>query len=180
MKLVAAKKSNKLIFSGIDDFRDDDGDGLNGKICKCIEEVLTDDDFFGEITTFFVDSKSGYFKAGIEFDSALDRENVWRNRFSFGKRYNLFIEPYLSAKQNNIKNSLIECWYKFKKYKVDKEEQAPRFLVLQGGLLFDSKVFQFDSNKVITSFQKHLNGLCQEDIFPSTEVDDADETDSAK
>ena len=60
MKLVAAKKSNKLIFSGRDDFRDDgDGDDLNGKTCKCIEEVLTDDDFFGEITTFFVDSKSG-------------------------------------------------------------------------------------------------------------------------
>lgn len=95
MKLVAAKKSNKLIFSGRDDFCDDDD--LNKQNCKCIEEVLTVDGFFGEFTHFFVDCKSGYFKTGIEFDSALDRENIWRNRFSFEKKIHLFIEPYLSV-----------------------------------------------------------------------------------
>ena len=88
--------------------------------------------------------------------------------------------PCLEKEVVSLLYSSLKCWYKFKKYKVDKEEQVPHFLILQGGLLFDSKVFQFDSNKVITSFQKHLNGLCQKDIFPSTEVDDADKTDSAK
>ena len=108
---------------------------------------------------------------GISFNSVEDHDMVWQQRFTLGKKYKLFVDVVLPTKQKKVRAALIEEWHKFKQHKIQEGEEAASFLKTERGIVFDSKFYKYESLKAIGLFKRHLNDLCDGDLFSGEEVE---------
>ena len=74
------------------------------------------------------------------------------------------MDVILPTKQRKVRAARIGEWHKFKQHKIQKGEEVARFLKLESGLVFESKLYRFDSMKSIGLFKSKLNEMCNGDL----------------
>ena len=86
------------------------------KLRSMINEILVDDEDLNVSQRWSV-SKSRVIGDdlifSIDFLSSEDRQIVWQQRFSLGKKYNLYVDVILHTKQRKVRAALIGEWHKF-------------------------------------------------------------------
>ena len=140
------------------------------KLRSMINEILVDDEDLNVSQRCSV-SKSRIIDDDVlfrlEFKSSEDHDMIWEQRFTLGKKYNLYVDIILPTKQSKVRAALVGEWHKFKQHKIQKGEEVSKLLKLAHGMVFESKLYKFDSMKSIGLFKRKLNEMCNGDLYNS-------------